>query len=69
MPREKWQEAREAMWQRRHELWEALAQCPFIEHFEMEKRHILSEGFKVTYYNNREEKVEMKFWYATPQLF
>lgn len=28
MPREKWQEAREAMWQRRHELWEALAQCP-----------------------------------------
>ena len=25
MPREKWQEAREAMWQRRHELWEALA--------------------------------------------
>ena len=66
MPREKWQEAREAMWQRRHELWEALAQCPFIEHFEMEKRHILSEGFKVTYYNNREEKVEMKFWYATP---
>ena len=25
---------------------EALAQCPFIEHFEMEKRHILSEGFK-----------------------
>ncbi len=56
MPREKWQEAREAMWQRRHELWEALAQCPFIEHFEMEKRHILSEGFKVTYYNNREGK-------------
>ena len=69
MPREKWQEAREAMWQRRHELWEALAQCPFIEHFEMEKRHILSEGFKVTYYNNREEKVEMKFWYATPNFF
>lgn len=67
--REEWFKAREARQQRREELRKSLEECPLIERFEMSYRHILSEGFKVTYYNSREEKTNMKFWYATPDFF
>lgn len=66
---EEWLQAREARQQRMAALRKSLEECPLIEHFEMSYRHILSEGFKVTYYNSKEEKTDMKFWYATPNFF
>lgn len=67
--REEWLKSWEARRQRRAELRKSLEECPLIECFEMSYEHILSEGFKVTYFNSREEKTDMKFWYATPDFF
>nr|WP_302831330.1 ABC transporter permease [uncultured Bacteroides sp.] len=62
-------EERQAGRQRMRELGDALKQCSLIEHFEGDRRHILSEGFNVVYRNSKEEKVNLKFWYASPEFF
>lgn len=39
--------------QRSNELRDALLQCPLIEHFESDRRNILSESFSVSYLNDK----------------
>lgn len=59
----------DASTRRQQEFRDALKQCPYIENFEGDARTILSPSFKVSYRNDKNMKVELKYWYATPSFF